>query len=1237
MTIADSGAGAVSGADFDDQDLVGISNAQKRNWRGIFIALMVIVAVLAMIIMSVVLLTPEDDFGLGGRWRRMRGRRIRLGDILEDGQSHSVQLFNGSWISGHEMIYKTTEGGVGLLDARTMTSTPLMSNHTFNLLNPVVAFTMSPDRKYLLLAHDAQKLFRHSYLARYTVYTISNSQMISVTVNTTETGQNYTAGQQSVVSQPYFMHVQWNGGVRASGDANSAVDDDKAEEEDSSADGYEKPVEPVTTPLGLVAVNSNYDIYYVAVLPEKTADAGNLGRRPRGWYRGITTSGVPGIISNGVPDWLYEEEILKSRKAMWTSSPSNPKIMLLYATFDDTDVGEYKFPMYLNTGFADRHPYPVIRSLRYPKAGTPNPRVTLSVVNIADIAENLKNNNVRQPIKIRELTPPSMFQFTDDYYFTAVQWVSPEEVCVVWLNRRQNTSVTTICKSPMWICQETQIVNAAPMMTRHGYAGHGGHPHAGNGQGTQAHLGGWVDVTGAPVFSRDGDGYVSLTPIRHGANAGSGPSGLAGMPASNARSDPGAGYYRQIVAVNITKKLLVPLTYGPWTVDKILSWDYVTNTIYFLAVPADRPSERHLYATTHYYNHVTQLSSSSSSYRSHQPHTPAHLIDPQPSVCLSCSVEDSSESANQTDEKSTDVNDTATRPPTTTELPESPESSLLYKSLSSQYQSDQAEPGQGHSSGGTGSKNAKQDKYDDQADQRKRQHQRLRENEQQQQKSNRDPRNRQGGNQNRCSYYDAEFSPTAEYYALICLGPGVPMVTLHKTVVVPQEEDKKPDEDDQKKKDSVSEPRAPQSSRRHPKISSKFVGTLENNTYLFDKYNTKVHLPASRTFEVRVSAGHSARVRLYLPPGVRFDSDGDSGTIGSGGAGANPDDDRKYPLVVHIGDGPGTQSVIDTWQLEWSVQYLAAAHDYVVAVVDGGRGSGGRGYDLLLSIYKRLGNYDVADQLEVTEYLRDNLHFVDKRRVAVWGSAGYGGYITTKLLLNTMIQEKKRNHRNPSGGSRLPLFRCGIAIAPVCSWNLYASFYAERHMGMPDENPKEYHDSDLVTDIQQLMEAYKEEESLRSPPLFYGQRHSGSGRHGNSKETYYSPAPSSSPSSQQQQQQQQQDQSQQPPYRYPEFYFVHGTADSKVHVQHTMRLTAALTRAVDGVLQYKQQVYPDEDHDLAGVRPHLYTSMSYFLDQCFRSKEGEDDDGNGDDDGYGHHDHHFEHYHETYYGNGGLD
>lgn len=35
------------------------------------------------------------------------------------------------------------------------------------------------------------------------------------------------------------------------------------------------------------------------------------------------------------------------------------------------------------------------------------------------------------------------------------------EVCVVWLNRAQNTSVTTLCKSPMWMCQEVCTIMCA--------------------------------------------------------------------------------------------------------------------------------------------------------------------------------------------------------------------------------------------------------------------------------------------------------------------------------------------------------------------------------------------------------------------------------------------------------------------------------------------------------------------------------------------------------------------------------------------------------------------------------------------------------------------------------------------------------------------------------------------------------------------------------------------------------
>lgn len=41
-----------------------------------------------------------------------------------------------------------------------------------------------------------------------------------------------------------------------------------------------------------------------------------------------------------------------------------------------------------------------------------------------------------------------------DHYFTSATWITPTELCVIWLNRPQNVSVVTVCKSPLWICQE---------------------------------------------------------------------------------------------------------------------------------------------------------------------------------------------------------------------------------------------------------------------------------------------------------------------------------------------------------------------------------------------------------------------------------------------------------------------------------------------------------------------------------------------------------------------------------------------------------------------------------------------------------------------------------------------------------------------------------------------------------------------------------------------------------------
>ena len=51
----------------------------------------------------------------------------------------------------------------------------------------------------------------------------------------------------------------------------------------------------------------------------------------------------------------------------------------------------------------------------------------------------------------------------------------------------------------------------------------------------------------------------------------------------------------------------------------------------------------------------------------------------------------------------------------------------------------------------------------------------------------------------------------------------------------------------------------------------------------------------------------------------------------------------------------------------------------------------------------------------------------------------------------------------------------------------------------------------------------------------------------------------------------------------------------------SMALSKALTNR--GAL-FKQQIYPDEGHNLAGVKKHLYRSMTLFFEECFKKQVG---------------------------------
>ncbi|CAB3385449.1 Hypothetical predicted protein [Cloeon dipterum] len=841
---------------FDDEELVS-SNANQRNWRGILIALLVIVFVLALIVTSVVLLTPPDE------GPRVKGHRFKLADVL--GHEFLPLRFNGTWVSPHELVYLDHHGGISLLNVLNASSKVLMNNQTFRRLNSA-KFTLSPDHRYILLAHNVQKLFRHSYLAQYTVFDISTTELFPLT----PTPEDPT--------HPYLLHAAW-----------------------TPKQGH-----------ALVIVYE-YDIYY------RPGPRGNLVYR-------VTSDAVPGVISNGVPDWVYEEEVLDSNLALWFAEDG---LLISYATFNDSRVEELKFPWF---GSLDEGKlYPDIRSLRYPKPDTPNPTVTLWVADLAD------PKNIRK----RDLKPPSALD-DEEFYFTSVTWVSLTELSVVWMNRAQNFSLVSVCKSPLWMCQEVHRVTIESR--------------------------GWVpESRGPPLFSKDSASFVTLTPIRDGS----------------------AGRFMHVTLVDTAKSGTFSLTHGRFDVASIEAWDHVENKIYFLAAPEGRPGQQHLWRFT--------LSGNVAS-------SPQCLTCPYPDVTTdgeASYMEDSDEDVDPEDALSTTTTTTAAPRKSKKGKPPPPPhpSTLVWRP---------------------------------------------------------------------CLYHTAVFSPNKDYVVVECLGPGVPFTRMYTT--------------------------------RESPDGLRLIATLQNNTKLQERA-AGMALPQVKTFPVQISGGYHARVRLHLPPGLR------------------EDEITQYPLVVHIYGGPGSQLVTERWRLDWNT-YLASKRDYIVAQIDG-RGSGGQGEKLLHEVYHRLGTVEVKDQLEVTEYLRDTFHFIDKRRVAVWGWS-YGGFVAAMAL-----------------GRDQDIFQCGISVAPVTNWKLYDSVYAERYMGSPNvtANYKGYDEADVT----------KRAEFFRDKM----------------------------------------------------FYLIHGTADDNVHFQQSMMLAKALT--FKGVL-FRQQVYPDESHNLNGVKRHLYRSMANFLDDCFRKQ-----------------------------------
>uniref|UniRef100_A0A1A9V199 Venom dipeptidyl peptidase 4 n=1 Tax=Glossina austeni TaxID=7395 RepID=A0A1A9V199_GLOAU len=153
----------------------------------------------------------------------------------------------------------------------------------------------------------------------------------------------------------------------------------------------------------------------------------------------LTNDGKNGVIYNGIPDWVYEEEVLSNSNALWWS-PDGSK--LLVGWFNDTDVETYKYFIYGEANDPEDQ-YPTEVDLKYPKSGTNNPLVAVRLFDISSLAPSMVL--ITAPIDV----------VGKDHILQNVKWTNNEKFVVTWLNRRQNIASIQAC-SAEGVCSEVK-------------------------------------------------------------------------------------------------------------------------------------------------------------------------------------------------------------------------------------------------------------------------------------------------------------------------------------------------------------------------------------------------------------------------------------------------------------------------------------------------------------------------------------------------------------------------------------------------------------------------------------------------------------------------------------------------------------------------------------------------------------------------------------------------------------
>ena len=190
----------------------------------------------------------------------------------------------------------------------------------------------------------------------------------------------------------------------------------------------------------------------------------------------------------------------------------------------------------------------------------------------------------------------------------------------------------------------------------------------------------------------------------------------------------------------------------------------------------------------------------------------------------------------------------------------------------------------------------------------------------------------------------------------------------------------------------------------------------------YQKEMDEYEIAQRRLFEISTPDGCTLPAIIILPP--------------------NMDSTKRYPVLISVYGGPGSENVSDSWQLLMTNQALAS--EGLIQFTLDHRASGHFGKAGASLMYHNLGTWEMHDYIEGVKWLRKQ-PFVDSTRICITGGS-YGGYVTCMALT--------------AGADYFPY---GIANYSITDWKLYDTHYTERYMGTPVDDPDGYRNGAVIT------------------------------------------------------------------------------------------------------------------------------------------------------------------------------